>query len=81
MTAHAILLLCTVDLQAQAPLINMKQYNGAYACNFCETMGVPRANHLHRNWPPVRAALRTHQVMIQNARDAISSCKSVRLMY
>ena len=73
MTAHAVLLLCCVDLAAQALLINMKQFNGAYACNYCEHKGVPRTNHLHRNWPYERSMIRTHHSMLQNARDALST--------
>ena len=41
MTARAVLLV-SVDSPAQAKLLNMKQYNGAYGCHACED-GVPRS--------------------------------------
>lgn len=33
---RATLLLISVDLPAQSKMLNMKQYNGSYACNHCE---------------------------------------------
>ena len=38
---RVILLLCSVDLLAQAPLINMKQFNGCHNI-MCEQESVPR---------------------------------------
>ena len=52
MKAHAMLVLCCVDLPAQALVLNMKSFNGKFACALCEDPGVPRAScHMHRNWP------------------------------
>lgn len=34
------ILLCTVDLQAKAPLQQIKQYNGEFACTYCLHPGV-----------------------------------------
>lgn len=48
MICRAALLLISVDLPAQSKVLNMKQYNGSYACNHCEDEGVPRpSSHLH----------------------------------
>ena len=71
---HAILLQVSADLPARARLVNMKQFNGAYGCLFCENPGttVP-GNPLHRFWPDVPSApQRTHASVLKNARDAIS---------
>ena len=52
MKARAMLILCCVDLPAQALMLNMKSYNGKFACALCKDPGVPRAScHMHRNWP------------------------------
>ena len=52
MKAHAMLVLCCVDLPAQALTLNMKSFNGKFACALCEDPGVPRAScPMHRNWP------------------------------
>ena len=51
MKARAMLILCCVHLLAQALMLNMKSYNGRFACALCEDPGVPRAPyHMHRNW-------------------------------
>lgn len=53
----------------------MKQFNGKWGCNYCEDEGVPcRSCHLHCNWPYEESVvLRTHQSMMQNARDSKAS--------
>ena len=52
MKAHAIILICSIDLPAQAKVLNMKQYNGKFACPMCEDEGVPRPRApMIRNWP------------------------------
>lgn len=81
MTCRAILLLACVDLPAQAKMINMKGHNGKYACAHCEDEGVPRPScHLHRDWPYQISCLpRTHESMLQNARDTLSSSSAVSL--
>ena len=62
MKAHAALLMCCVDLPAQAKLLNMKQYNGKFGCPACEDEGVSRLGaRMHRNWPfTLSCNLRTH---------------------
>lgn len=76
--SKAILLLCSVDLPAQAALMNMKQYNGAYGCPYCEQEGSPRpTNSLHRNWPKKYEPLRSHQSMLDNAKETIAMNSSV----
>jgi len=75
MKAHVMLLFSCVDLPAQALMLNMKQFNGKWGCNYCEDEGVPRRScHLHRNWPYEESVvLRTHQSMMQNAHDSKAS--------
>ena len=41
--SKAKLLMCSVDLPARALVLNMKQYNGKFACAYCENEGTPRA--------------------------------------
>ena len=45
MVARGILLACSVDLPARAMISNMKQWNGANGCLYCEeegsTIGTP----------------------------------------
>ena len=73
MKAHAVLLICCVDLPAQAKLLNMKQYNGKYGCHACEDEGIPRPGaHMQRNWPfNLSCNLRTHDSVKCNARQAV----------
>ena len=78
-TCRAILLLCSTDLPAQAQLLNMKYFNGKYACAHCEDEGVPRqACPRVRDWPfRGEAILRTHSSILCNARDAITQHNAV----
>ena len=47
--ARAILLMCSADLPARAILMNIKRWNGAYGCLYCESSGsVLPGDHLHR---------------------------------
>lgn len=51
-TAHAVLLQCSADLPARAPLTNMKQYSGCWECLYCDSKGTTHGeDHLHRFWP------------------------------
>lgn len=72
-TAHARLLLCTVDLPARATILNMKQFNGCHGCSYCEDEGTPRlSSHLHRNWLYSSTSTpRTHCSIMRNARKAV----------
>lgn len=74
-TSKAMLLMCSVDLHARASVMNMKLFNGKYACAYCEDEGMPRpTSHLHRNWPYTsNSTPRTHQSILRNARDALRS--------
>lgn len=74
-TAKARLLMCTLDLPAKAIVLNMKQYNGQHGCTYCEDEGVARAStHLHRNWPySTSSSARTHEGIVQNAREAVQN--------
>lgn len=81
MTAHAVLLLVCVDLPAQAKLLNMKQYNGAYGCHACEDEGVPRSGcPTARDWPCItpQSPLRTHESVISDASEATRCSRAVR---
>ena len=73
MKAHALLLICCVDLPAQAKVLNMKQYNGKFGCPACEDEGVPRPGaHMQRNWPfNLSCTLRTHSSVKCNAQEAV----------
>ena len=82
LTAHAILLLSSLDLPARALVTNMKQYNGKYACCYCESERQPRrSSHLHRNWPYEDVRLpRSNESIKRNARAAIQHHQSVSII-
>lgn len=73
MVCKVRLLMCSVDLVARAPVLNMKQFNGKYGCCYCEDEGHPLpTTHLHRTWPYSDSSTpRTHQGMIANAKEAL----------
>ena len=51
-TAHAMLLQCSADLQARAPMTNMKTFNGKWGCLYCLCPGsTTPSDRLHRFWP------------------------------
>lgn len=51
-TAHVILLQCSADLLGQAPLTNMKNFNGKWGCLYCTNPGkTEHGDPLHRFWP------------------------------
>ena len=79
---HAALLLCCIDLPAQAQLLNMKFFNGKNACAHCEEEGVPRPSCPRvRNWPYAgEPCVRTHSRMLSQAREAITQHKAVSKM-
>ena len=49
--SHAMIFLATADLPAKADLMQMKQYNGEYSCNYCLDKGEKGKTVLHRIWP------------------------------
>jgi hypothetical protein len=77
MKANAMLVLCCVDLPAQALTLNMKSYNGKFACALCEDPGVPRAScHMHRNWPFTssnkdRTSQQSYQQLLNTGAEAV----------
>lgn len=75
MTSKAHLILCSVDLPAQAIITNMKQFNGAFGCGYCEQEGNARPECPgQRNWPMVSGApRRTHESLLANASEATST--------
>ena len=80
-TARAMLLQLSVDLPARALVLNMKHFNGAFACCYCESEGetLP-GDHLHRYWPYISGTTqRTHQSLLANARKAVAEKTSVRI--
>ncbi len=79
MNCHAMLLMCSVDLPACAAILNMKQYNGKYACCYCYDEGRPRpSSHLQRDWPVTDDnELRTTGSLTRNAKDAIDKREPV----
>ena len=78
---HAVLLLCSIDLPAQAKLLNMKFFNGKNACAHCEEEGVPRPSCARvRNWPyRGNPLLRTRSSIRSHAEDAITQHKAVSM--
>lgn len=74
-----VILLCSVDLLAQAPMINMKQFNSKHGCHMCEQESVPRpGSNLHRNWPYLPSVTcRTRKSMKDNGIAAKLSHSSV----
>ena len=73
MTSRVRLLMCSVDLIARAPILNMKQFNGKYGCCYCEDEGQPLpTTHLHRTWPYCASSThRTHNSVLANASEAL----------
>ena len=53
MICRCMLLLCTSDLQARAPIANMKGFNGEYSCFTCNDKGdnTRRASPMNLYWP------------------------------
>ena len=79
MVARAILLICSVDLPARTMISNMKQWNGANECLYCEEEGSTiGTDHLQRYWPYKPATQRSHSSLLQNAQSAITSGTPVR---
>ena len=79
--SRAILLTCSVDLPARAMLTNMKQWNGAYGCLYCEEKGTTiGCDHLHRYWPYKDATLRTQTSLFRNAEVAITTASTVSIV-
>lgn len=71
MTSRAILLNASVDLPARAMISNMKQWNGAHGCLYCEDQGTTvGGDHLHRYWPYRDAVSRSHASLLRNAEMA-----------
>lgn len=81
-TIRTTLLMCSVDLPARSLCANMKQYNGQYGCIYCENPGTPRLSCPSvRDWLPGTHNLRTHQSIIQNAREAAEGREAVCNMF
>lgn len=86
MHAHphiAILLRDSFDLPARAMATNMKQWNGAYGCLYCEDSGTTvGGDHLHRYWPDQGASTaRSHLSLLKNSQEAVQSGQPVSLLY
>lgn len=73
--AHAIMILAVPDLPARAIVMNMKHFNGKFACCRCEDEGETESGKpLHRWWPfQQNSIMRTHDSMMQNAIQATTS--------
>ena len=81
MVCRAILLTCSVDLPARAMITNMKQWNGANGCLYCEEEGTTiGCDHLHRYWPYKDATLRTRTSLLHNAEMAITTATTVSVI-
>lgn len=78
---HAICILASMDLPARAIVTNTKQFNGEHGCLYCEHPGVPRPNnHRVRCWPHIECSARTHDGIMECAKDAVLSGNPVRLL-
>lgn len=82
-TVRTTLLMCSVDLPARCLCSNMKQFNGKYACIYCENPGTQRPScKSARDWLPGEYRLRTHQSIVENTRmavqdgDVVCMCRS-----
>ena len=52
--------------------MNMKEFNGKFACCYCEQEGTTAPGRsLHRWWPYESYELRTHDSMLSDAREAM----------
>ena len=71
-TVRCMLFVATADLPARAALMNMKQFNGKYACHLCKAEGTAYGQHnIHRCWPYYQnPEKRTHQDQIKFAKRA-----------
>ena len=78
--ARGVLLECSVDLPARAMVLQMKQFNGAFGCCYCEVEGETEAgNPLHRFWPSSSTMIpRTHESITANACKAVAEKNPVR---
>ena len=75
---RAALLICSVDLPARSMCANMKQFNGKYGCIYCENPGTPRVHTpMVRDWVPRPGKLRTHESILNNAQQAITTQEAV----
>ena len=51
-TVRCMLFMATADLPARAALMNMKQFNGKFACHLCKSEGTAYGQYkIHRCWP------------------------------
>ncbi len=71
-TAHVMLLECSLDLPARAIVMNMKLFNAICGYCYCEDNGVTSpTNHLHCWWPFDSISVRrSHASLLQDAQQA-----------
>ncbi|XP_035663834.1 uncharacterized protein LOC118407465 [Branchiostoma floridae] len=76
-TVRGMLMMATVDLQAKAICMMMKQYNGEYGCHNCEDPGKALGRG-HRVWPYVEVStMRTHESIIECGCRSVAKRKPV----
>ena len=72
---------CCFDLPARCIALNTVQFNGKYGCNFCNQPGrtfrTSRRGHVHTYPYSHQLPMRTQENWIQNAMEALQSCKPV----
>lgn len=68
-TIRAILLTGIFDLIAKAPILNMKQFNGAYGCSTCTHPGTRQCN-TRVYLPAVECTPRTDETFLDAAEEA-----------
>ena len=79
--SHAVLVLCSLDLPAQSIVLNLKQLNGRFACNFCEHEGVSNLLPIYIVIGNINLTSHQEPTSIENARNCSFTfqCKSTNL--
>ena len=81
MKVHAIILTYSVDLPPQDKVLNMKQYNGKFACPIYKDEGVPTPRApMIRNWPFNHSSIIILNSVKSNAQKAIEEGCAVSIV-
>lgn len=75
---RAICLLASMDLPARAIVTNLKQYNGAFGCLYCNHPGFPKVdNPRSRCWPYTECTIRSEAEIFECAEKAVETGDAV----
>jgi len=75
-TVKVKLVLGIFDLPAKASVLCCKQFNGQYGCSVCYHPGMYMCHR--RVYPPCASALRTHEQIVSDGKEAIECGKPKR---